>query len=211
MAVEWTLDQLSGYLKTWSAVARFRQEHGHSPVQGFIESVAALWGAPRLRRRIRWPLELRAGRVRNFANRQLQGISRKTFDYLPVKLSLDPAALLTASHENRISSRHSDQYRPDRPHWPRHCLAMDRRRAEKRCELGIRKARTPSPTANQLSNSGLGSRGRNHAHAEAGTCSFHEVFSTDWGAQYRRLLWGGFLSGQRQPEDPAGNIDVRPV
>lgn len=98
MAVEWTLDQLSGYLKTWSAVARFRQEHGHSPVQGFIESVAALWGAPRLRRRIRWPLELRAGRVRNFANRQLQGISRKTFDYLPVKLSLDPAALLTASH-----------------------------------------------------------------------------------------------------------------
>jgi len=65
MVAEWTLAQLSGYLETWSAVARYRREVGHSPVPVVIESIAEQWGAPGRIRQVRWPLEIRAGRSRS--------------------------------------------------------------------------------------------------------------------------------------------------
>jgi SAM-dependent methyltransferase len=62
MAVEWDLQELGGYLTTWSAVSRYRAEHGEDPVPPIMESVAEVWGDPADRRRIRWPLTLRVAR-----------------------------------------------------------------------------------------------------------------------------------------------------
>jgi SAM-dependent methyltransferase len=58
---EWTLAELSGYLRSWSATARYVAEHGTDPVVAFEASIAARWGDPAELRIVRWPLVVLAG------------------------------------------------------------------------------------------------------------------------------------------------------
>ncbi len=62
---ELTLEQLGGYLRTWSATQRFTQARGEDPVAPLIAEIAAVWGAPSAARRTRWPLSVRAGGSRS--------------------------------------------------------------------------------------------------------------------------------------------------
>ncbi|HUR95786.1 MAG TPA: class I SAM-dependent methyltransferase [Gemmatimonadales bacterium] len=64
MALEWSLRELTDYLRTWSATERFRRERGHDPVDTLEGELASAWGAPGARRRVHWPLSLRVGRRR---------------------------------------------------------------------------------------------------------------------------------------------------
>lgn len=59
----WTLAQLTGYMRTWSATARFRKQHGVDPVVDVERELRASWGDPEERRAITWPLVVLAGRV----------------------------------------------------------------------------------------------------------------------------------------------------
>lgn len=63
MEAEWTLEQLAGYLETWSAVTRYRRAKGKSPVSEFIDSIRPHWGSPQEVKRVSWPLDLRAGTI----------------------------------------------------------------------------------------------------------------------------------------------------
>jgi SAM-dependent methyltransferase len=63
MQVEWTLAQLLGYLRSWSATARFIAAHGKDPVDALTRQLAPMWGDPERRRQISWPLGILAGRV----------------------------------------------------------------------------------------------------------------------------------------------------
>jgi len=63
MEAQWTLEQLAGYLSTWSAVQRARTATGIDPVAGVVEELQAGWGPQRAARRVEWPLTLRAGRA----------------------------------------------------------------------------------------------------------------------------------------------------
>lgn len=63
MEAEWTLEQLEGYLRTWSATARYQAATGRDPVRPFITAATKLWTSPCSSRRVRWPLVLRAGRI----------------------------------------------------------------------------------------------------------------------------------------------------
>lgn len=63
MEATWTLDQLAGYLSTWSAVQRARTATGDDPVPGLVESLRAAWGAAGASRRVEWPLTLLVGRA----------------------------------------------------------------------------------------------------------------------------------------------------
>ncbi len=60
MTEDWTVDQLLGYVGTWSAVVRRREATGADPVPELARILAPLWGEGR--RRVTWPLTLRAGR-----------------------------------------------------------------------------------------------------------------------------------------------------
>jgi SAM-dependent methyltransferase len=62
MTEDWTLPQLVGYVSTWSAVARCREVTGHDPLPDFESHLAPLWGEAGTRRRVEWPLAVRAGR-----------------------------------------------------------------------------------------------------------------------------------------------------
>lgn len=63
MERELTLDQLAGYLGTWSAVRRYREAVGTDPLPRLIAAVAPLWGDPGAPRALRWPLKGRVGRA----------------------------------------------------------------------------------------------------------------------------------------------------
>ena len=59
----WTLGELAGYLRSWSATARYVAARGADPVAPLEVELAALWGDPARRRLVRWPLTVRAGHV----------------------------------------------------------------------------------------------------------------------------------------------------
>jgi ubiquinone/menaquinone biosynthesis C-methylase UbiE len=57
-----SLDQLAGYLRTWSAVRKYAEERGEDPVARLVDEITPLWGARTATRPTRWPLSIRAGR-----------------------------------------------------------------------------------------------------------------------------------------------------
>lgn len=58
----WTLAELAGYLRSWSAVARYQaSNNGADPVTPFEADLARAWGAGDARHTITWPITLRAG------------------------------------------------------------------------------------------------------------------------------------------------------
>ncbi len=59
-----TCEEVAGYLRTWSATLRFREATGRDPVEELLVDLGSRWGDPGARRAVRWPLSIRAGRVR---------------------------------------------------------------------------------------------------------------------------------------------------
>lgn len=59
---EWSLEQLMGYLATWSGVNAYRVSTGGDPLVEVGVALRDEWG-PAERRRVSWPLALRAGRI----------------------------------------------------------------------------------------------------------------------------------------------------
>jgi SAM-dependent methyltransferase len=57
-----SLQQVVGYIRSWSAVGRFVAKRGYDPVDTFAAELAPLWGNPEATQRIVWPLTVRAGR-----------------------------------------------------------------------------------------------------------------------------------------------------
>ena len=62
MTAAWSLAELLGYLRTWSAVERFRAARGVDPVALAEPEIVAAWPADRERVVARWPLTVRVGR-----------------------------------------------------------------------------------------------------------------------------------------------------
>lgn len=61
MRVTWSLEQLMGYLRSWSATAQYIKINGSDPVQELTEEMAPLWGDSTNCYNISWPLALRVG------------------------------------------------------------------------------------------------------------------------------------------------------
>jgi len=60
---DWTLEQFTGYLRSWSATQRCLAARGEEPIVAFERALAAAWGDVG-RRAVRWPLTIRAGEIR---------------------------------------------------------------------------------------------------------------------------------------------------
>ena len=58
----WTLDDLVGYVGTWSAVQRCLAETGSDPTRELAERLKPRWGDPATHREIVWPIALLAGK-----------------------------------------------------------------------------------------------------------------------------------------------------
>jgi ubiquinone/menaquinone biosynthesis C-methylase UbiE len=60
-SVEWSIEQLAGYLSTWSAVRKYIQANQVNPIEKLIERITPLWEGNSMR--ITFPLFVRLGRV----------------------------------------------------------------------------------------------------------------------------------------------------
>ncbi|HCA26307.1 MAG TPA: SAM-dependent methyltransferase [Betaproteobacteria bacterium] len=63
MTAEWDLAGVIGYLSTWSAVRRYREQNGRDPLAALEAPLAAAWGSPRTGKILQWPVYLRVGRT----------------------------------------------------------------------------------------------------------------------------------------------------
>lgn len=61
MTASWSVEQMLGYLGTWSACRRYRQDRGADPLTGIAAPLRDAWGPGA--REVRWPLALKAGRA----------------------------------------------------------------------------------------------------------------------------------------------------
>lgn len=61
MSHEWTFDQVSEYLRTWSAAIRYRDATGEDPLECVSADLKSAWGPDA--RLVVWPIAMLAGRV----------------------------------------------------------------------------------------------------------------------------------------------------
>lgn len=59
---EWSLDDLLGYLGTWSATRAYMKAKGSDPLVELSRRLTPLWPDPEKKKTLRWPLHLRVGR-----------------------------------------------------------------------------------------------------------------------------------------------------
>ena len=59
MKHDWTLEQMAGYMRTWSATAAYAKAIGSDPVASLEEELAPLWGPGT--HVVTWPIPIRAG------------------------------------------------------------------------------------------------------------------------------------------------------
>lgn len=57
----WTLDDLLGYCRSWSATARCQSATGSDPVTALEADLAPVWGARDQRRVVTWPIAMHVG------------------------------------------------------------------------------------------------------------------------------------------------------
>jgi SAM-dependent methyltransferase len=62
IVVHWNLQELLGYLETWSSVQRYIERHGDNPLDLVKPDLIAAWG-PTATHAVRWPLHMRVGRI----------------------------------------------------------------------------------------------------------------------------------------------------
>ncbi|HZI72455.1 MAG TPA: hypothetical protein VFD73_00220, partial [Gemmatimonadales bacterium] len=62
MRVEWSLEELAGYVRTWSATKRYLETAGNDPVNPLEIQMRPLWGDLQSKKTVSWPLSLRVGR-----------------------------------------------------------------------------------------------------------------------------------------------------
>ncbi len=60
---EWNLQQLLGYVRTWTATRQAQKSGAAKLVTAFEDDMNRLWGDALHSRRVRWPIAVRAGRV----------------------------------------------------------------------------------------------------------------------------------------------------
>lgn len=61
MSVDWSLEDLAGYLRSWSATSRYCNANGTDPVAELAAALAPLWGEGC--QRVVWPVSIKAGRL----------------------------------------------------------------------------------------------------------------------------------------------------
>jgi SAM-dependent methyltransferase len=63
MLTEWDLDQLAGFLSSWSGTKNYLQETGHHPLYKIWDDLKKAWGDEKLKQSVKWPLHVRIGKM----------------------------------------------------------------------------------------------------------------------------------------------------
>ncbi len=61
MKTFWNCEHLFGYLESWSAVQRYKEQNGSNPIDLIREKIYKIWGNPEEQKELKWPLVLKVG------------------------------------------------------------------------------------------------------------------------------------------------------
>ena len=61
--LQWTIEQMIGYLSSWSAVQQYIKVHHVSPITLIEERLLSLWGA-KSEKEVSFPIYLQIGRIK---------------------------------------------------------------------------------------------------------------------------------------------------
>jgi len=61
--LEWHVSEFLGYMLTWSAVRRAKEDGNEAVLMAFARELATLWGDPDRKRPVSWPVNMRIGRL----------------------------------------------------------------------------------------------------------------------------------------------------
>jgi SAM-dependent methyltransferase len=61
MTSQWNLDDLLGYLGTWSASVYYAKAQQHDPLSHIRDPLSQVWGQPAQHHTVHWPLQIRIG------------------------------------------------------------------------------------------------------------------------------------------------------
>jgi SAM-dependent methyltransferase len=61
--LRWSVDQVLGYVRTWSAAAKFRASEGEERFEAALASVRGAWGEPGRERQVVMPMQVRVSRL----------------------------------------------------------------------------------------------------------------------------------------------------
>jgi ubiquinone/menaquinone biosynthesis C-methylase UbiE len=67
MIQEWNLDHFMGFLGTWSASIRYREQTKRDPIDKMRKELVGAWGVPGHARQVSWDLFMRVGRITTIA------------------------------------------------------------------------------------------------------------------------------------------------
>lgn len=62
MSIDWTLENLTGFLSTWSAVQKFKEREKSDPIDLIRDDLQKAWGEEKIRK-AKWDLILKVGKV----------------------------------------------------------------------------------------------------------------------------------------------------
>lgn len=63
METEWDLNNLIGFLSSWSATPIYKKAKGVHPINEIFEELQASWGEPGQKKLVKWPLYFRIGKL----------------------------------------------------------------------------------------------------------------------------------------------------
>lgn len=63
MITEWNLEQVAGFLSSWSGTKIYQQKKGHHPLKEIWAELLRAWGDEKKKHIINWPLHMRVGKV----------------------------------------------------------------------------------------------------------------------------------------------------
>ncbi len=63
MTTAWTLDEVAGFLSSWSATRKYQDRHQRHPVEEVWTPLLEAWGEPHSKRTLRWPLFMRVAQM----------------------------------------------------------------------------------------------------------------------------------------------------
>ncbi len=61
MITEWNLDQVAGFLSSWSGTKIYQQKKGHHPLKEIWDELLQGWEDEKKKRKVNWPLYMRIG------------------------------------------------------------------------------------------------------------------------------------------------------
>ncbi len=62
MITEWNLDQVAGFLSSWSGTKIYQQKKGYHPLKEIWDNLVKAWGDEKQKRKANWPLYIRIGK-----------------------------------------------------------------------------------------------------------------------------------------------------